>query len=146
MRGSYSGWQDIFNFGDSPPTIFSCPQILRGLINMLTHVGANRVVSVCANIFAVPKGLLQSPKGPKCWRSHTYHFIEAMPMVPRKISVYERKGEVCPQRSKTKDRRKCPVRDARKVLRFQRLQGHYHDQPFFDPRNRDVFERAALNT
>src|SRR5271170_746006 len=45
-------------------TIANRPQTLWGLTNMMAHDGANRVRRICAIIFAVPKGLLQSPKGP----------------------------------------------------------------------------------
>jgi len=42
---------------------------------MMAHDGANRVRKICAIIFAVPKGLLQSPKGPDDGARFPYHVV-----------------------------------------------------------------------
>jgi hypothetical protein len=45
-------------------TISSSPETLWGLTNMVTQGDANYVAPICVTIFAVPRPLLQSSKGP----------------------------------------------------------------------------------
>ena len=47
-----------------PLLISSSPETLWGLTNMVTQGDANYVAPICVTIFAVPRPLLQSSKGP----------------------------------------------------------------------------------